>query len=101
MTILLERPATGATENPAEMSAVDRRFDSKEEVRTMTATTARPRPHGLDRAVMRLSLAMMIWARKRAERSAMTHSQRGRQVSQARAIEAREHDAALRFARVR
>jgi hypothetical protein len=101
MTILLERPAAGAPETVAEMSAADRRFDSKEEVTTMTATTARPRPHGLDRAVMRLSLAMLIWARKRSERSAISHDQHTQRVSQALAIETREHDAALRFARVR
>jgi hypothetical protein len=101
MTILLERTPTGSHETIAEMSAADRRFTSEEEVTTMTATTARPRPHGLDRAVMRLSLAMMIWARKRTDRFAISHDERAQRVSQALAARAREHDAALRVARVR
>lgn len=105
MTLLLERDPI----ETAEMSVVDRNFDTKEEVKSMTASSAfgrqldapagrRARPHGLDRAVMRLSLAMLIWARKRAETS---HDERALRVIQARATEQREHESALRAARVR
>src|ERR1700712_1068601 len=77
-----------------EMSVAHRNFETKEELReeaqTMTATTMnaavthydtaaygtrRVRPHGLDLLVMRLSLATLLWARRRADRNLMTHEE--------------------------
>ena len=112
MTILLENTTPTVSQNPTGMSVADRNFDRDEEVRTMTVTTAfdrlveapagrRVRPHGVDRLVMRLSLAMLIWARERAERDALSHDEHLLRISQARATQSREHDAALRAARVR
>ncbi|MCU1440599.1 MAG: hypothetical protein JWP85_1596 [Rhodoglobus sp.] len=112
MTILLEKTTPIVRQNPTAMSVDDRNFDLDEEVKTMTVTTAfdrlidapagrRARPHGVDRLVMRLSLAMLIWARERAERDAVSHDERVLRISQVRATQRREHDAALRAARVR
>ena len=104
MFALLESPR----ETAPEMSVVGRNFDSKEEV-TMTATAThnafstsrRPRPHGLDRLVMRLSLTMLLWARRHADRIGVTAEQHARAVDAAAALQRREHDSALRAARVR
>ena len=76
MTILLE-----------EMSVADGNFNPKEEVTTMTAASytraypqgiRRVRPHGVDRAIMRLSLMTLLWARRHAERSAVSHEEHTR-----------------------
>jgi hypothetical protein len=108
MTIYSETvPFTAPT-----MSVVDRRFDSKREVKEMTATTAfdrmidspvahRARPHGLDRAVMLVSVSMLKWARRRTERAIVSPERHARLVSEAEALMRREHDSALRVARVR
>ena len=88
---------------------------TKEEVNMMSATTAgrtglransapvvrRARPHGLDRAVMRLSLAMLLWARKRSDRAAITPEQHRAQRDVAEGIARRQHESALLAARVR
>ncbi len=50
---------------------------------------------------MSLSLAMLIWARKRAGRAAISHSERAFRLSRARAVEQREHEATLRALRIR
>jgi len=95
MTILLE-----------EMSVADGNFSAKEEVTTMTAATysqamRRVRPHGVDRAIMRLSLMTLLWARRHAERSAVSHEEHTRMHRETQGIQRREHDAALLLARVR
>lgn len=105
MYALLESPR----ETASEMSVVDRNFDSKEEVTTMTATAThtafstsrRPRPHGLDRLVMRLSLTMLLWARRHADRVGVTPEQHAMAMDAAAALQRREHDSALLAARVR
>lgn len=56
---------------------------------------------GIDLLVMRASLAMLLWARRRSDRTAINHEQRARQVRTAQATERREHAAALLAARVR
>jgi hypothetical protein len=112
MTVLLENSTPIVCQKATAMSVDDRNFEPDEEVKTMTVTTdfdhlvgapprRRARPHGVDRLIMRLSLAMLIWARKRADRDAVSHDERALRVSQARALQTREHEAALRVARVR
>ena len=93
MTDLLERPR--------EMSVADRTFDPKEEVNTMTAATAvfarnsrRTRPHGLDRALMRVSLATLLWARRHADRTAISYSEHTLRRAESLARESRESQAA-------
>ncbi len=80
------------------------RTDAVEEVTSMTGATVsfspRPRAHGFDRAVMRLSLAMMVWARRRSG-SGLSAGEHTRIRETARAIEQRDHAWALRAARVR
>ncbi len=77
----------------------------------MTATTAttpafgrevtrRARPHGIDLAVMRVSLAMLLWARKRSQRTTFTHDEHARLRYEAGESARREHQAALMLARV-
>ena len=91
------------------MSVVTRNFDSKEEVKTMTATLSRStlaqasrvRPHGIDRAIMRLSLMTLRWARRHAERTAISYEEHTRLRSESLGVYRREHDAALLVARVR
>lgn len=77
---------------------------SVEEVTFMTTATvslsSRPRAHGFDRALMRLSLALMVWARRRAG-TGLTASAHARLREQAEATTRREHAWDLRAARVR
>ena len=92
------------------MSVVRRNFDTKEEVNTMTAATysraaytqaRRVRPHGIDRAIMLLSLMALRWARRHAERTAISYEEHTRMHRETQGVYRREHDAALLFARVR
>jgi hypothetical protein len=62
--------------------------------------TKHPLAHGFDRAIMRLGLLLLVWARKRAERRArlypvLTHERQQLLVIQARALIQREHDLAM------
>ena len=77
----------------------------------MTATTVfqhsyaapavrRARPQGLDRLVMRLSLAMLLWARHRADRGALSHEEHLLRRANALAVERDRRDAAARIFRV-
>jgi hypothetical protein len=57
----------------------------------------RPRAHAFDRAIMRVGLLLLIWARKRAEREArlypvLTHERQQLLVNQERALIQRERD---------
>lgn len=109
MTLLLDSPS----QNTAELSVVPRNFDDKEEANTMTATAAgyggagykatarRVRPHGLDRVIMRVSLMMLLWARRHADRTAVSHEEHTRMYRELQRFERRERDAALLIARVR
>lgn len=47
-------------------------------VNTAGVTARRPRPRGLDRAVIVLGVAMLRWARKRADRGLMTREEHAR-----------------------
>lgn len=66
----------------------------------MTATTARAQVHGLDRFVMKLSLAMLLWARKRADRATLSRDQHARLIAQSIETQRREREFALRGSRV-
>lgn len=59
----------------------------------------RSRPHGIDLLVMRMSLAMLLWARRRANRTVMTREENLRRREVAVATEVREHAAATRLER--
>lgn len=71
----------------------------------MTATSfgsaRRARPSGFDRAVMRLSLAMLLWARRHAERTAITRDEHTRMRRELHDLQGRERESALLVARVR
>ena len=96
--------ATNVLDRPTEMSGVERNFETKEEVKPMTATTVslrrRARPHGLDLAVMRLSLAMLLWARRHADRTTYSHDEQARRLQLEGELARREHLTALMAARV-
>ncbi len=74
---------TDLLEAPRRMSVADRIFEPQEEVETMTSAqtmyapmrSRRARPHGLDRALMRASLAMLLWARRHADRTAISYEE--------------------------
>jgi hypothetical protein len=53
------------------------------------------RPRGLDRVITRLGLAMLEWARRRADRSALTYEESARLTRLARERERRENAALL------
>jgi hypothetical protein len=99
---------TATLERPPAMSVAPRNFDTKEKVNTMTATAVlhsasaarRARPRGLDRLVMRLSLAMLMWARHRADRSALSHEEHTIRRAAALAVERDLREAELRISRV-
>ena len=88
-------------ERPAATSVVRRSFEVEREVKTMTASVVldrqlarRTRPTGLDRIVMRISLAMLLWARRHADRTAISREEHIRRYEVHRAVERRERDAA-------
>jgi hypothetical protein len=113
---------TGLMERPAEMSVVTRNLTTEEEVSVMSATTVfqhqtdfqhlheaptasiqaarRARPHGIDRIVMRLSLAMLLWVRHRADRGTVSHEEHAMRHANEVALERDRHAAALRISRV-
>ena len=90
------------------MTVVARNLMNENEVKDMTATTisalveapfeAGSRPGIVDRTVMRVSLAMLIWARHHATLSPERHSLL--MANQAGA-DSRRHDAALLVSRIR
>lgn len=105
MLTIEDRPHT------AEMSVDTRILKTSEEVETMTTTTVfthqsyaaparRARPHGLDRVVMRLSLAMLLWARHRADRGILSHEEHAIRRANALVLEREWRDAARRISRV-
>ncbi|MDQ1575648.1 MAG: hypothetical protein QOH55_798 [Microbacteriaceae bacterium] len=53
------------------------------------------RARGLDRVIIRLGLAMLEWARRRADRSALTHEEATRLVRLERERQNRENAALL------
>jgi hypothetical protein len=55
-------------------------------------TARRPRPRGFDRAVMRLSLAMLVWARKRADRAVISREEQILRFENQRVVERLEND---------
>jgi hypothetical protein len=77
----------------AAMTVTDLGFDS--------IPRRRPRATGLDRLVMRVSLAALLWARRRADRKAVTFEEHTLRLAQATDLARREHEFALRAARVR
>lgn len=66
----------------------------------MTVTTARLRARGFDRFVMKLSLSMLLWARKRADRASIGREEHARLLAREAETRRREHESALRGARV-
>ena len=91
-------------ERAPEMSVADPSFDLTREVNTMTATynlnARRVRAHGLDRVVMRVSLMMLLAARRHAERTAVSYEEHTRLHNESKAARLREHGAASLIARV-
>ena len=66
-----------------------------------TYASARVRPRGIDRAIMRLSLIALRWARQHADRTAVPYEEHTRMHRETQGLYRREHDAALLVARVR
>jgi hypothetical protein len=66
---------------------------------SLTATRSRPR--GIDLLVMRVSLAMLHWARRRADRASVTREEHKRRLAVQADIARRQHADALLAARVR
>jgi len=54
---------------------------------------------GFDRLVIGVSLSMLKWARKRADRATLSHEQHERLLSQQTHMQQREHDYSKRAAR--
>jgi len=76
-------------------------------VTTMTASATPthyrfidPQPRFIDRFIVKLSLAMLDWARRRADRASISREQHDRLLRRATEIRRREHDSAKRAARV-
>lgn len=87
-----------------EMSVVPRKFMVREEVKTMTTATAldrsidspaasRTTPHGIDRVVERLAVALLRWSRTHAERGVLNHSEHSLRMQQRNSELQREADA--------
>lgn len=69
--------------------------------RRYPARSRRAHAHGIDLLVMRLSMAALLWARRRADRADLGRDDLVRLRQQSAAIEQREHESALLAARVR
>ena len=63
-------------------------------------TTRRVRPRGIDLLIMRLSLSTLRWARRRADRRALTHEQHVLRVEQMKALAQREREMGLFVSRL-
>lgn len=71
----------------------------RDEVKSMSVTTidrrierrTERRPSTLDRLVMRVSLAMLLWARRHAERAALPREEQVRRYRVQLEVERREH----------
>lgn len=98
-------------ERPAEMSVAAPTVREESEVNTMTTlatfqrqldigTTRHARPRGIDRIVMRLSLMTLLWARRRADRSILSHEEHSRRVELHRALQQRERSTAMLLSRL-
>lgn len=87
------------------LSVVAARIAPEEEF-TMIVSPAAMRPitrnaSGLDLLAMRVSLTVLLWARRRADRRAMSRESLQRAIATDRERAGREHQAALLAARVR
>jgi hypothetical protein len=60
----------------------------------------RVRPHGLDRLIMRASLGALLWARRRAESSVVSHEQQYLRRANQLAVQREQREAARRLVRV-
>lgn len=69
--------------------------------RSYPSRSRRAQAHGIDRLVMRLSMAALLWARRRADRADLGRDDLVRLRQQSEAAERREHESALLAARVR
>lgn len=93
MIALAQRPP----ETGHEVSVAEATVTVRNEVKSMSVTTIdrrfdrRARPGGLDRIVMRLSLAMLLWARRHADRTALSHDEQARRRRVQLEIERRDH----------
>jgi hypothetical protein len=92
-------------ESGPNVSVAEATVTARDEVKMMSATTMyrtaerRVRPSGLDRLVMRVSLSMLLWARRHADQSALLRDEQQRRYQVRREVERREH-AALQLTRV-
>lgn len=68
---------------------------------TCPAPSRRARARGIDRIIIRASLATLRWARRRADRAQLGRDEIIARHELSRELERREHDAALRYARIR
>ena len=59
--------------------------------RSAVGSFSRVRARGLDRLVMRVSLAALLWARRRADRAQLSREQHQRRYRLARELEQRGH----------
>ena len=100
--LLLEQSTTPTTDR---VSVAHRAFDSastRGQETTMTSlATTRHRARGIDLLVMRVSLAMLLWARRRADRADLPREEHERRLAIQADIARRQHASALLAARVR
>ena len=102
--LLLEQSTTPTTDR---VSVAHRTFDTgstRGQETTMTShslAATRHRARGIDLLVMRVSLAMLLWARRRADRATVTREEQERLFAVQADIARRQHAHALLAARVR
>jgi len=102
--LLLEQSTTPTTDR---VSVAHRTFDTgstRGQETTMTShslAATRHRARGIDLLVMRVSLAMLLWARRRADRADLPREEHERRLAIQADIARRQHASALLAARVR
>lgn len=67
---------------------------------TSLSTSTHTRAHGFDLLVMRLSIAALGWAERRADRATLSHEENSRRFRLQADLAERAHHHALRAARV-
>ena len=104
MTALVEYPTTSTADRVSEVRHTVDSASTRGQETIMTShslTATRSRARGIDLLVMRVSLAMLHWARRRADRASLPREEQARRFLVHAEIARRQQLDALRAARVR
>ena len=102
--LVLDRSTAPTTGRVSEVHPTFDSASTRGQETTMTShslAATRHRARGIDLLVMRMSLAMLLWARRRADRADLPREEHERRLAVQADVVRRQHADALRAARVR